>query len=87
MIVLKKRYNTHKNQLNDGAHIHNLIKKYKEAGIDITFKPIVILETLQMENKRSISPKELNCMEMALIHVLQPEGNIEGRLKPYVFRN
>ena len=46
-----------------------------------------MLTPLEMENKRVINGKELNCMELALITVLQPKLNVEGRLKPYVFRN
>lgn len=85
----KERYNQHmlKIKHEDDSFLYRSLINYKKAGKSITFKPLIILERLQMENKKVINVKELNCMELALITVLQPELNVEGKLKPYVFRN
>jgi len=57
------------------------MREAKKDGLSVYMKPIITLEDLKMEGKRVINNKEL-----ALITAYKPIGNIEGRIKPYVFR-
>ena len=62
-----------------------ILQRIKD-GLSVYMKPIITLEDLKMEGKRTINNKELECMELALITAYKTIGNIEGRIKPYVFR-
>ena len=65
---------------------------YKQLTLDlinnskIEFRPLVIVEDLQMLHKKVINEKELKSMELALITVFQPKYNIAGRLQPFNFK-
>lgn len=84
----KQRYKSHLKELKENnSFLYRRLREYKDAGCEIRLKPLIVLEKLEMVHKKTINIKELNCMEFALITVLQPELNVEGRLKPYVFRN
>ena len=72
--------------INDTMYIHKLMREAKKDGLSVYMKPIITLEDLKMEGKKVINNKELECMELALITAYKPIGNIEGRIKPYVFR-
>ena len=83
-----QRFKQHKEAIdNSNSFLYQKLREYKKQGKKLTFKPLVILEYLKMIGKKTINVKELNCMEFALITALQPELNVEGRLKPYIFRN
>lgn len=89
-VSFKDRFKTHKRNMdnnNDSMYIYKLLKDAKNNKHSIQMRPIIILENLQMIHKKHINSKELNCMELALITAYNPIGNIEGRLKPYTFRN
>lgn len=84
----RHRFHAHARRLKaeDNSLLYRSLNNYKKQGKNISFKPLIVLEWLKMEHKRTINTQELNCMELALITVLQPELNVKGRLKPYVFR-
>ena len=83
----KERFNEHMSAFrHDDSYKYQKLRLYKEAGMEIQLRPIVILEDLQMEHKRTINNTELSCMELALIQAFKPELNVEGKIKPYVFR-
>lgn len=84
----KSRFIVHKGHIKRGENDLFLYRKIREAlnnGRNVEFKPIIILEDLKMEHKKTINEKEMKCMEMALIITLQPIYNISGRLKPFDF--
>ena len=62
------------------------MRETKKDGLSVYMKPIITLEDLKMEGKKVINNKELECMGLALITAYKPIGNIEGRIKRYVFR-
>lgn len=66
-------------------YVHKKIKEDLNNNKRVEFKPIIIIEDLQMMHKKTINLKELKCMELALIVALQPSYNIEGVLKPFSF--
>lgn len=89
IVDFKVRYKQHLYNLqNDNeTYLYKKLRQYKEKGAIIQLKPLIVLEDLQLKNKKEISNTELECMELALIISYQPELNIEGRLQPYTFRN
>ena len=82
----EQRFKEHNKNINDTMYIHKLMREAKKDGLSVYMKPIITLEDLKMEGKKVINNKELECMELALITAYKPIGNIEGRIKPYVFR-
>ena len=87
-ISFKDRFLEHKGYIRNNSEIMYLYKKLKldlENNCNVEFKPLIILEDLQMLHKKTINKKELKCMEFALIMVLQPKYNIAGRLQPFNF--
>lgn len=84
----KQRFQQHKTRYKtDDSYLYLLIHKAKEDGKNIEFKPLIIIEDLQIANGVRINERDLNSMELALITIYQPVGNVEGRLKPYKYRN
>jgi hypothetical protein len=85
----KDRFYEHKqcvkNNTNNNMKLYPRIRKGLEEGKEINFLPLIIIEDLEIKNKRSINNKELSCMELALITVFQPECNLEGVVMPYRF--
>ena len=87
-VSFKERFLEHKNFLKNKT---NKMYLYKQLSLDlmnnykIEFKPLVVIEDLQMLHKKVINEKELKSMELALITVFQPKYNIAGRLQPFNF--
>ena len=87
-ISFRQRFQQHINRYKtDDSYLHSLMHKAKENGKNIEFKPLIIIEDLQIANGVKINERDLNSMELALITIYQPVGNVEGRLKPYKYRN
>lgn len=83
----KNRFIAHKQGIKGEPtqYIHKQIKKALNNNEKVEFKPIVIIEDLEMLHKRTINEKELKCMELALITAIQPKYNIAGRTQPFNF--
>lgn len=84
----KSRFQSHKAKVKGDVDLQNIHKQIKialEKNKNVEFKPMVVLEDLSMLHKKTITEKELKCMELALITALKPMYNIEGVLKPYSF--
>ena len=84
-ISFKKRFLAHKNSINEDELLYRELKKAIKENKKVRFLPLVIIEELDMKNKRTINEKELRCMELALITTFQPCYNILGVTKPFVF--
>lgn len=83
----KNRFKSHKSNLNNSDEfMYKKLKEYKEAGKIITLKPLIAVELLNVEHKKTFTKNDINCMELALITMHKPFFNIEGRIKSYVFR-
>lgn len=84
----KDRFLGHVASLKKGEDtlLYNRIRRYLKNGAELKFYPIIIVEDLCVEGKKKFSKKDIETMELALITALQPECNVEGRLKPYVYR-
>lgn len=83
----KQRFNSHKANLNNSDEfMYRKLREYKEAGNKITMKPLIAVELLNVEHKKTFTKNDINCMELALITMYQPFFNTEGKVKPYVFR-
>lgn len=83
----KERMRDHaKNIENSDEYKYRILRKAKQNGNRVSMCPLIAIEDLKMENKRSFTTNELNCMELALITYLKPMLNTEGVRKPYVFR-
>jgi hypothetical protein len=85
----EKRFQEHLKGVRDtdaDKRLYKVLQEKLKDGKDIYFMPLVIIENLQMKNKRTINDKELKCMELSLITALKPECNIEGTIMPYNFR-
>lgn len=83
----KNRFIEHKKNIKgeSAQYIHKQIKKALNNNEKVEFKPMVIIEDLEMLHKRTINEKELKCMELALITAIQPKYNIAGRIQPFNF--
>lgn len=83
----KHRFITHKQAIKGEPtqYIHKKVKEALNNNKSIEFKPLVVIDDLQMLHKRSINAKELKCMELAIITAAQPKYNIAGRLQPFNF--
>lgn len=83
----KNRFIIHKQAIKGEStqYVHKQIKEALNNNKKVEFKPIVIIEDLEMLHKRTINEKELKCMELALITAIQPKYNIAGRTQPFNF--
>ena len=68
---------------NDDLFLYQLLRQAKLEGKKISMEPMLIKEDIEEKNKIKIDEQGLDNMELALISLLQPIGNIEGRIKPY----
>lgn len=76
---MQHQYNiTHKTN----EYLYNLInRRMSDFDANIRFVPLVVIE--KMNTTLKISERDLSMMELALITLYQPQGNIAGRLQPY----
>lgn len=81
----RQRFMGHRTSLkNPSLKIHYAIKEALEKNKEIEFRPLIISEDLEYEGRdSSISRMELKSMELALITVLKPKYNIEGKVVPF----
>ena len=88
MRSFKARFNEHRNNYStEGQYIYNLLREAKKQNKEIIMRPLIILEDLEIQNSHfNFNNRDLSNMELALITIFQPRGNIEGRLKPYHFQ-
>lgn len=82
----KTRFNEHKRNIDlQKNFMYKELNKYRELGHQIYAKPLIIIENLNVKNKKSFSNIELECMELALISYLKPKYNFAGNTLPYIF--
>lgn len=81
----RQRFMGHRTSLkNPSLKIHYAIKEALDNKKEIEFRPLIIIEDLEYEGRdSSISRMELKSMELALITVLKPKYNVEGKIVPF----
>lgn len=83
---LETRYKQHKYALNGTGDrygkLYDLMEYYKEQGHHVWFNILIRVEDLCVGDK-NIDERELELMELALIHEHQPIGNIQGVSRLY----
>lgn len=66
----------------DNSYLYNLInERISECDVDVYIKPLIVIE--KMKVNKEITKRDLKAMELALIDLYKPIGNIEGRIKNY----
>lgn len=82
---LQSRYKQHKTgmKMEPNKHLYAIMRQKKEEGCYVHFTPLIKIKELYTNG--TIDERELEAMELALIHVYQPIGNIEGIDKKYIF--
>ena len=61
-------------------HLYSLINQED----DISFSPLIYIKDLKIETK--ITRRDLECMELALIHLYKPKGNLAGNTCKFRFK-
>jgi len=61
-------------------HLYSLINQED----DISFSPLIYIKDLKTETK--ITRRDLECMELALIHLYKPKGNLAGNTCKFRFK-
>ena len=86
-VSFKIRFQQHKSKMqNDDLFLYQLLRQAKLEGKKRSMEPMLITEDIEEKNKIKIDEQGLDNMELALISLLQPIGNIEGRIKPYRYQ-
>ena len=68
----------------ENSYLYNLInERISECDVDVCIKPLIVIE--KMKVNKEITKRDLKAMELALIDLYKPIGNIEGRIKDYSF--
>lgn len=81
MYNLKERFKQHKNMLESEKHygkIYDIIRFFKDQGCQVSFKYLFQIQDLKITEDQEIDERELELMELALIHHYKPIGNIQG---------
>ena len=84
-----KRYKQHKHYIefpNDSESQYDMYIELAEElakGSFIQLRPLIIAETIPYKSLYNLTNRDLESMEFALITMLQPRYNVEGRRKPY----
>ena len=65
--------------------LYRLINGAKQQGRTVEMKPLIILNDLNINKNIKITDRDLCFMELALIDLYKPIGNVKGRIKPYDF--
>lgn len=95
MRSFEERFNEHKEKVNapykdNDIKLYKTLKEAKKQGKEIQMKELISLYNLliEVEGKKNnnFTNEELCDMELALIKVLQPRCNVEGKDIPYVYR-
>lgn len=60
-------------------------EKYMDINKEIEFEKMV--DICQIQTDKIITREDVKSMELALIQVFQPKGNLEGRTMPYRYNN
>lgn len=64
------------------THLYNIInQRMSELNVNVCIKPLIVIE--KMKINKPLTKRDLNIMELALIELYKPIGNIEGRIKDY----
>ena len=83
------RYRQHKHFVdfpNDSETQYEMYYELAAAlalGRTLQLRPIFVVETARYNSLYTITNRDLESMEFALISMLQPRFNVEGRRKPY----
>lgn len=85
-VSFEVRYQQHKKAIEEGSEAQYLYKylKGKMNGNDVRLKPIINVKELNTKDR--ITNRDIEAMELALIHLYQPKCNIQGVLQPYKFK-
>lgn len=76
----EKRFKEHQAKLRADSkelYVYKLIHK----GDDVKFE--ILIKTKDIKVERQLERRDIEDMELALITLYQPIGNIAGRLQPY----
>ena len=89
----RKRYMQHRHYIdfpNDSDTQYDMYIELAAAvanGRNVQLRPLLIVETVPYKSLYNLTNRDLESMEFALIHMLQPRYNVEGRRKPYRYTN
>lgn len=73
-----------KHQEKDEMYLYKILRAAKEANKNIQLKPLIVLKDLKMGDNL-VNNRDLCIMELTLIQLYQPIGNVEGRLTEYKY--
>ena len=85
-VSFEVRYQQHKKAIEEGSEAQYLYKylKGKVSNHNLILKPIINVKELNTKDR--ITNRDIEAMELALIHLYQPKCNIQGVLQPYKFK-
>lgn len=86
----EKRFNQHRNNTYNENHkgqplLYNTLRAAVKSGRRVRLIPLVDLGDLQVESWFTFDSRDLENMELALITVLQPRLNVQGKSAAYKF--
>lgn len=82
----RKSLNKEYDEVENVPKLYFLLKAAKDDGKEIKFKRLIDLDDINCRNHRKFDNKDLCNMELGLITVLKPRGNVEGVSMPYRYR-
>ena len=89
-VNFETRFKQHKDALISGSEVQYLYKYLKEekkkyGEVSISFKPLINVKDFKIENISDITNRDIEAMELALIHLYKPICNIQGVKQDYKF--
>ena len=88
-----KRFKEHKHFVdfpNDSETQFNMYADFAaaiEKGSSLQLRPLIIVETAKYKSLYSLTNRDIESMEFALISAFQPKYNIEGKRRAYRYTN
>ena len=85
-VSFTKRFEQHKAAMEQGnsLYLYKLLRIAKAKGQKIELIPLITLDSIK--TKKSLTSRDIQAMELGLITMYHPRGNVEGVLKDYEFR-
>lgn len=85
-VSFKTRFKQHKDNMDNGdtTYIYKLLREAKLNNRNIQMKPLITLDQIKVDGK--LTSKDIQAMELGLITLYQPQGNVKGRLQNYQFK-
>lgn len=89
-VSFNTRFKQHQEALTSGSTSQYLYKyllneKQLNGNIAISFKPLITIKDLKIEDVSIIKNRDIEAMELALIHLYKPICNIQGIKQDYKF--